>query len=254
MPGTAAATAQRTFAHLLVNTAVANLTTNYLWWALTFWAYLETRSVLATGLVGGAYMLAVSFSSVFFGSFVDHHRKLDVMRASTTFSLVMFALAGAVFLLLLGVEALSRMMTLSGISNGFADLIAGWELGRIEFLLLMVVVYLVLGAFMDPLPMMVLTVPILIPTLENLDISLLWFGAFTVFMGELAILSPPVGVLSMVIHSIAKDPEVNLGRNIPLKDVFVAALWFLPMAIAVVLLLIFFPEISTFLPDSSSAG
>ncbi len=94
------ATAQRTFAHLLVNTAVANLTTNYLWWALTFWAYLETRSVLATGLIGGAYMLAVSFSSVFFGSFVDHHRKLDVMRASTTFSLVMFALAGAVFLLL----------------------------------------------------------------------------------------------------------------------------------------------------------
>ena len=118
----------------------------------------------------------------------------------------------------------------------------------------MVVVYLLLGAFMDPLPMMVLTVPILIPTLESLDISLLWFGAFTVFMGELAILSPPVGVLAMVIHSIVKDPEVNLGRKIPLKDVFVASLWFLPMAIAVVLLLIFFPEISTFLPDNSSAG
>ncbi|MBF6347562.1 MULTISPECIES: TRAP transporter large permease [Nocardia] len=161
---------------------------------------------------------------------------------------------GAVFLLLLGVEALSRMMTLSGISNGFADLIAGMELGRVEFLLLMVVVYLLLGAFMDPLPMMVLTVPILIPTLASLDISLLWFGAFTVFMGELAILSPPVGVLAMVIHSIVKDPEVNLGRKIPLKDVFVASLWFLPMAIAVVLLLIFFPEISTFLPDNSSAG
>ncbi|MEU1951803.1 TRAP transporter large permease [Nocardia rhamnosiphila] len=161
---------------------------------------------------------------------------------------------GAVFLLLVGVEALSRMMTLSGISNGFADLIAGMDLGRVEFLLLMVVVYLLLGAFMEPLPMMVLTIPILIPTLEALDISLLWFGAFTVFMGELAILSPPVGVLAMVIHSIAKDPEVNLGRNIPLKDVFVASLWFLPMAIVVVLILIFFPEIATFLPDRAGAG
>ena len=95
---TAPPTATRTFGHLLVNTAVANLTTNYLWWALTFWAYLETRSVLATGLIGGAYMLAVSFSSVFFGSFVDHHRKLAVMRASTVFSLLMFSLAGGVFL------------------------------------------------------------------------------------------------------------------------------------------------------------
>ncbi|SFK45200.1 MFS transporter, DHA3 family, multidrug efflux protein [Cellulomonas sp. KH9] len=91
-------TAMRTFGHLLANTAVANLTTNYLWWALTFWAYLETRSVLATGLIGGAYMLAVSFSAVFFGSFVDHHRKLVVMRASTVFSLLAFSLAGGVFL------------------------------------------------------------------------------------------------------------------------------------------------------------
>jgi len=161
---------------------------------------------------------------------------------------------GAVFLLLVGVEALARMLTLSGISKGFADMIAGMDLGRVEFLLLMVVVYLVLGAFMEPLPMMVLTVPILIPTLASLDISLLWFGAFTVFMGELAILSPPVGVLAMVIHSITKDPEVNLGKSIPLKDVFVSALWFLPMALVVILILIFFPEISTFLPDSSTGG
>lgn len=99
-PAAAPPTAMRTFGHVLVNTAVANLTTSYLWWALTFWVYLETRSVLATGLIGGAYMLLVSFSSIFFGTFVDHHRKLDVMRTSTTVTLLMFALAGGVFLLL----------------------------------------------------------------------------------------------------------------------------------------------------------
>lgn len=173
-------------------------------------------------------------------------------RALVDGSIGTVSTVGAVFLLLIGVEALSRMMTLTGISDGFADLIAGMDLSRVEFLLLMMVVYLLLGAFMEPLPMMVLTVPILIPTLEVLDISLLWFGAFTVFMGELAILSPPVGILAMVIHSIVKDPKVNLGKNIPLKDVFVASLWFLPMAIVVVLILIFFPEISTFLPDRAS--
>ncbi|MBC7307104.1 MAG: MFS transporter [Dietzia sp.] len=90
----------RTFGHILANTAIANVTTSYLWWGLTFWAYLETRSVLATGLIGGAYMLFISFSSVFFGTVVDHHRKLTVMRVSSLLSLLAFALAGAIFLLL----------------------------------------------------------------------------------------------------------------------------------------------------------
>jgi len=70
------------FRHLLVNTAAANVTTSYLWFALTFWVYLETRSVLATGIIGGAYMLFVAVSSILFGSFVDHHRKLHVMQFS----------------------------------------------------------------------------------------------------------------------------------------------------------------------------
>lgn len=90
-------TADRTFHHLLVNTAVAGLTTSFLWFALTFWAYLETRSVLATGLIGGSYMLLVSMSSIVFGSVVDHHRKLPVMRFSTVVTLVFFAVAAALY-------------------------------------------------------------------------------------------------------------------------------------------------------------
>ncbi|MFE7422222.1 TRAP transporter large permease [Rhodococcus sp. NPDC057529] len=174
-------------------------------------------------------------------------------RAVTEASVATVSAVGSIFLLLIGVAALSRMMTLTGISTGFADLIATMDLGRIEFLLLMMIVFLVLGAFMEPLPAMVLTVPILIPTLEALDISLLWYGVFVVFMGELAMVAPPVGVLAMIIHGICRDPQVNLGQRITLKDVFVAAGYFLPMAIIVALVLIFFPEIATFLP-SRSAG
>ncbi|WP_238335673.1 MFS transporter [Serinicoccus kebangsaanensis] len=88
----------RTFHHLLVNTALAGLTTSYLWFGLTFWAYLQTRSVMATGIIGGAYMLLVAFSSVFFGTLVDHHRKLPVMRFSSTVTLVAFTVAGLLYL------------------------------------------------------------------------------------------------------------------------------------------------------------
>lgn len=161
---------------------------------------------------------------------------------------------GAIFFMLVGVEALSRMFTLTGISTGFAEMVESMDLNRVTFLLFMMVVYIVLGTFMEPLPMMVLTIPILMPTLISLDISLLWYGAFAVLMGELAVVTPPVGILAFIIHQITKEPEVNQGQNIRLNDVFMACWWFMPMAILVTVLLIFFPEISTWLPDMASNG
>ncbi|MET3904555.1 MFS transporter [Paenarthrobacter sp. 4246] len=89
----------RTFTGILVNTAMANITTSYLWFALTFWVYLETRNVIATGVIGGAYMLLIALSSISFGTFVDRYRKLAVMRFAAAFTLVMFVLSGVMFLL-----------------------------------------------------------------------------------------------------------------------------------------------------------
>ncbi|NQD89084.1 MFS transporter [Paenarthrobacter sp. CM16] len=89
----------RTFTGILVNTAMANITTSYLWFALTFWVYLETRNVIATGVIGGAYMLLIALSSISFGTFVDRYRKLAVMRFAAMFTLVMFVLSGVMFLL-----------------------------------------------------------------------------------------------------------------------------------------------------------
>ncbi|KRE79317.1 MFS transporter [Arthrobacter sp. Soil763] len=92
----------RTFTGILVNTGLANITTSYLWFALTFWVYLETRNVIATGVVGGAYMLLIALSSISFGTYVDRYRKLAVMRFAAAFTLVMFVLAGVLFLLVPG--------------------------------------------------------------------------------------------------------------------------------------------------------
>lgn len=89
----------RTFAHALGNTAVAGLTTNFLWFAVVFWVYLETRSILATGILGGAYMLLLAVCSMLFGSLIDRYRKLAVMRLSAWSSLVAFAIGTAMFFL-----------------------------------------------------------------------------------------------------------------------------------------------------------
>src|SRR5690606_34634 len=115
-------------------------------------------------------------------------------------------------------------------SAAFAGIVQAANLDRIGFLLVMMVVYIVLGTFMEPLAMMVLTIPILMPTLAALDISLLWYGAFAVLMGEIAVVSPPVGILAFIIHQITQEKEVNQGQNISLNDVFIATFWLLPVA------------------------
>lgn len=88
----------RRFYNVLINTLVANVTTSFLWFALTFWVYLETKSVLATGIIGGTYMLMIAVLSLFFGTIVDRHRKKQVMVVATFITTVAYLLAGIVFL------------------------------------------------------------------------------------------------------------------------------------------------------------
>lgn len=86
------------FYRVLANTLIANVTTSYIWFALTFWVYLETRSVLATALIGGSYMLLVAIFSLVFGTVVDHNKKKAVMVFSSAFTLVAYLVAGLFFL------------------------------------------------------------------------------------------------------------------------------------------------------------
>ena len=85
------------FKQVLLNTLIANVTTSYLWFAVTFWAYLETKSVLATAIIGGMYMLLVAIFSIVFGTVVDHNKKKSVMVFSGIFTLVSFTLGWAVY-------------------------------------------------------------------------------------------------------------------------------------------------------------
>ncbi len=80
------------FRHILVNNMLVSIASNFLWFALVFWAYLETRSVMITSLVGGIYLVANLTSGIYFGSIVDHHKKKNVMAVSSAISLVCFCI------------------------------------------------------------------------------------------------------------------------------------------------------------------
>ena len=87
------------FHQILANNLIANLTNFTVWFALTFWVFLETRSVFATGLIAGIYLVLTSGLGIWFGSLVDHHRKKIVMMASSAASFVFYAIGLAACLL-----------------------------------------------------------------------------------------------------------------------------------------------------------
>lgn len=85
------------FYRLLINTLVANVTTSFLWFALTFWVYLETENVMLTGILGGSFMLGIAATGILFGTLVDKHKKKQVMQWATFVTAAMYAGAAAVY-------------------------------------------------------------------------------------------------------------------------------------------------------------
>lgn len=187
------------------------------------------------GAVGA--LIAVVFAMIRKGASAGI--KLVVVAARDTLASV-----GSLLFVLIGAVLLNRFLALSGAAQWFSDIIGNAGLTSLQFAAVVIVLYLILGMFMDPIPMMLLTVPLLLPTAVELGFSAIWFGVFVVLLGEIAIMSPPVGVLSFVTHRIAQDPEVNLGHRVTLGDVFKGAFIFIPGALAVVILIVFFPDVA----------
>lgn len=85
------------FRRLLANALVGGVMSSFLWFALTFWTYLETRSVIATSVIGGAYAVTSALFGMVFGTFVDRHRKHTAMVVASVAAVVCFALATALY-------------------------------------------------------------------------------------------------------------------------------------------------------------
>ena len=88
----------RTFLHLLLNVLIVSVMNFTVWFAITFWVFIETRSVLATGMVAGIFLVCTAACGIWFGSLVDHHRKKVSMQGSVIASLAFYVLAFGVYL------------------------------------------------------------------------------------------------------------------------------------------------------------
>ena len=159
------------------------------------------------------------------------------------------AATSAIFFIMIGATMLTSLLAITGLAPILTGFITSLGLSTLGFLLVLIVLYIVMGMFFDTLSMMLLTIPILLPTLETMGVSALWFGVFVVLLGEFAMVTPPVGIIPYIVHSIAKNPEVNLGVTVPLRDIFVSLLWFLPVVVVFLVLMVTVPGMTEWLPD-----
>lgn len=90
---------QRVFAHLLVSNAVVAVMNYTVWFAVTFWVFLETQSVFATGMIAGIFLVATAGTGIWFGSLVDRHHKRSVMQVSALASTAVYGVCLALYLL-----------------------------------------------------------------------------------------------------------------------------------------------------------
>ncbi|MEE8134821.1 MAG: TRAP transporter large permease [Gemmatimonadales bacterium] len=149
-------------------------------------------------------------------------------------------ISAMIFAIIIGGYLVARFLAVTGLTEDLVRVVAGMELGRVLFLLLLIALYLVLGAMLDVFGMLVLTIPFVLPLVTALGIDLVWFGVFVVIMAELALITPPVGANVFVMRRVAPD--------VPMGDIFRGVFPFVLGELVVLALLIAFPEMALWLP------
>ncbi|MDP7599768.1 MAG: TRAP transporter large permease [Rhodospirillales bacterium] len=159
----------------------------------------------------------------------------SVLEAVTSTARIFFVAVGAVML--------TKFLALTGMPVYLGQLIGDWALDPLLLVIGASLIYLLLGMFLDPLGILLITLPVLLPMFEALQLDLIWFGVLVVKYLEIGLLTPPVGFNVYVIKSV-------VGKSIELETIFKGVTWFLFCELIVVALLIAFPQISIYLPNT----
>ncbi len=147
---------------------------------------------------------------------------------------------GMIFLCAIGAFIMVPFIAISTIPMELANYIASIGISPTLAILFIVVLYFILGCFIDTMAMVLLTVPIFFPLIKVLGFDPLWFGILIALLVEMAMISPPIGMNVYVIAGVAKD--------VPMETIFLGILPFMITMLIFIVLIIAFPQIVLFLP------
>ncbi len=192
----------------------------------SIYAGIATATEAAAVGVVGALLVSAAQGSLSWQTF-----KQSLFGGTRLFCMIALILAGAAFLTL--------SMGYIGLPRHLAEWIGSLSLSRWQLLLALMVFYIVLGCFLDGISMVVLTMGVILPTVQKAGIDLVWFGIFVVLVVEMAQITPPVGFNLFVLQGMTRR-EIGWIARVTLPFFFL-------MVVAVALIYLF-PQLVSFLP------
>jgi tripartite ATP-independent transporter DctM subunit len=151
--------------------------------------------------------------------------------------------SGSIFFIAACAKIFVTLIALTGLSNSLVGALGDANIGPWGFIAMVCVIYLVLGMFLDPVGIMVLTLPLMIPMVESYGFDLIWFGVIIVKLLEIGLITPPVGLNVFVLAA-------SVEGKVPLGQIFAGIVRFLVSDIVVLILLVAFPILSLLIPNS----
>ena len=239
---------------------------SHLWWLpvgtlAAFWATLAISTkakfealLKAFPIIG---IIFLTLGGIYFGWFtpveaagvgaflaglVALWRKSLDMKTTPRILLQTMRVTALAFMILIGAHIFSPFLALSQIPDHISSFLLGLDIGRYGVLLIILGIYIVLGTFLEGFAMLVLTLPIVFPLILELGFDPIWFGVVVVITLEMGLISPPVWVNVFVVKSIAE--------HVPMQKIFWGILPFWFAMLLCVIILVLFPQIALFLPNS----
>lgn len=203
--------------------------------------------VLVLGVMGGIFAgIFTATEAGAAGAFLAF--VLAVVRKRLTYGIMRKALVDTavgtaeIFMVMLGAALFSRFVGFATIPTWIIGAFDG--LSTLQVLLFVCALFLVLGAFLESISIMLLCLPVLGPVLVAHDVNLIWFGVLTIKLLEIGLVTPPMGMNVFVINSA-------MGNRVSLGEIFRGVAWFIGIDMVTLALLIAFPAISLWLPGLS---
>ncbi|MGE0769755.1 MAG: TRAP transporter large permease, partial [Hyphomicrobiaceae bacterium] len=177
----------------------------------------------------GALLLAALYGNLTMPVFNE-----AVMSTVKTTCMVIFIIIGA--------QILSTALTYSGASRAISEWVLSLGLGKWQFFLVLVVLYLALGCFVDGISMIYMTLPVLLPLIKSFGFDLIWFGIVLTILIELGQITPPVGLNLFTIHAISGGASFS--------EVVKGSIPYVILMLIMILVLAVFPDLALWLPTT----
>lgn len=206
------------------------------------WAVAVLFVVVMGGIYGGVFTTTEGAGVGAFGAFL-----IALLRGSLNFKITLDILTesarttGMLFMILVGALVFANFMNFTSMPNDLKNLVSSYNISPLTVMIFICAIYIILGAAMEELSIVLLTLPVFFPLVVSLGFDPVWFGIIIVLVVMIGLVSPPVGMNMFVVRNML--PELSTAT------IFKGVLPFVYTLVAVLALMVAFPQIALFLPQ-----